>query len=49
MFALKAKYPEQIHLLRGAHEDRRMNKLYGLAEECSIRLNEDINDQNSVY
>jgi len=35
--------------VRGAHEERRMNKLFGFAEECSVRLNEDINDPSSVY
>lgn len=49
LFALKIKFPESIHLLRGAHEDRRMNKIFGLGEECVIRLGEDINDPNSVY
>lgn len=34
LFALKVRYPDQIHLLRGKHDDRRMNKIFGFAEEC---------------
>ena len=30
LFALKLKYPDQIHLLRGCHEDIRLNRVYGL-------------------
>lgn len=26
-----------------------MNKLFGFAEECALRLGEDTNDPNSVY
>ena len=29
LFALKLKYPEQVHILRGCHEDARLNKVYG--------------------
>lgn len=29
LFALKLKYPDQIHLLRGCYEDIRINKIYG--------------------
>lgn len=49
LFSLKLKYPDQIHLIRGAHEERRVNRLFGFGEECSVRLNEDINDPSSVY
>lgn len=49
LLALKLKYPDQLHLLRGAHEDRKVNKLYGFAEECEKRLGEDINDPGSIY
>lgn len=34
LFALKLKYPDSIHLLRGAHEDREVNKAEGLGTEC---------------
>jgi protein phosphatase len=36
-------------LLRGSHEDSKVNRLFGLAEECAVRMNENINDPNSVY
>eukprot|EP00331_Platyophrya_macrostoma_P003524 CAMPEP_0176424724 /NCGR_PEP_ID=MMETSP0127-20121128/10992_1 /TAXON_ID=938130 /ORGANISM="Platyophrya macrostoma, Strain WH" /LENGTH=808 /DNA_ID=CAMNT_0017805805 /DNA_START=70 /DNA_END=2496 /DNA_ORIENTATION=+ len=49
LLALKLKYPDQLHLLRGAHEDRKVNKLCGFAEECEKRLGEDINDPGSIY
>jgi len=35
--------------LRGNHEDIKMNKIYGLGDECAIKLNENINDKNSVF
>ena len=38
LFALKIKFPDHIHLIRGRHEDIRVNKLYGFAEECAIRM-----------
>lgn len=44
LFALKLKYPDQVHLVRGAHEERKINRLFGFGEECSVRLNEDISD-----
>lgn len=49
LFALKLKFPDQVHLIRGAHEERKLNKIFGFAEECAIRLSEDINNINSVY
>lgn len=35
LMALKLKYPKQIFLLRGNHEDRTVNKHLGLAQECA--------------
>ncbi len=35
--------------MRGNHEDLKVNKIYGLGEECAIRLGEDINNINSVF
>ena len=49
LLALKLKYPDQIHLLRGAHEDIKVNRVYGFAEECERRLGENINEPNSIY
>ncbi len=37
LFALKLKYPDQIHILRGCHEDLRLNKALG-KEVCNIRF-----------
>jgi protein phosphatase len=49
LFALKVKYPDQIHLLRGNHDDIKMNRIFGFAEECAFRLGEDVDDDNSVF
>ena len=34
LIALKIKYPERIHLIRGNHEDRRTNSGFGFFDEC---------------
>lgn len=49
LMALKLKYPDHIHLLRGKHEDICLNRICGLGEECSMRLGENINDPNSAF
>jgi hypothetical protein len=49
LLALKLKNPDQIHMLRGHHEDKKINKIYGFADECHLKFNEDIMDPGSVY
>ncbi|CAD2100999.1 protein phosphatase containing kelch-like domains, putative [Plasmodium vinckei lentum] len=49
LFALKCKYPKQIHLIRGNHEDMAINSLYGFQEECKRRLKEDVDDKSSCW
>ena len=49
LMALKLKYPKQIFLLRGNHEDKNVNRYLGFGEECAKRLGEDINLQSSVF
>lgn len=49
LMALKIKYPDHIHLLRGRHEDSAVNRACGLGEECSSRLGENITDPQSVF
>ena len=41
LMALKIKYPTQIHLLRGNHEDRWINSAFGFQTELINRLNDD--------
>ena len=49
LMALKLKYPKQIFLLRGNHEDKSVNRYLGFGEECTKRLEEDITQPNSVF
>jgi len=49
LMALKIKFPNQIHLLRGNHEDIAINQAFGFAEECAGRLDDDVNEDSSVF
>lgn len=49
LMALKVKYPDKIHLLRGNHEDRSINVGFGFALECYQRLKESPDQTNSVF
>lgn len=49
LLALKLKFPAHIHLLRGSHEDRKINQAEGLFTECQMRLKEDPAAPQSVF
>ena len=49
LMALKVKFPDKIHLLRGNHEDKWINNAFGFAEECGNRLGEDPSEPDSVF
>ena len=44
LMALKIKFPNQIHLLRGNHEDRWINSVFGFQTELCERLKDDIDN-----
>ena len=38
LFSLKIKFPDNIVLLRGGHEDRQINKVMGFGDECALKF-----------
>ena len=38
LLALKVVYPEQVHLIRGNHEDSQINLNFGFRDECADKI-----------
>ena len=49
LMALKVKYPDQIHLIRGNHEDILINSGFGFQNECQGRLHDDSDNDDSLF
>lgn len=39
LLAFKVRYPDKVFLLRGNHEDAKINRIYGFYDECKRRFN----------
>ena len=49
LLALKVRYPDHIYIVRGHHEDININSVFGLAEECDKRLNDNYKTENPIF
>ena len=49
LIALKVKYPNNIYLIRGNHEDINVNSFNGLSDECKEKLNDNIKSPDSIF
>ena len=49
LMALKVKYPDQIHLIRGNHEDILINSGFGFQNECQGRLHDESENDDSLF
>merc|ERR1719489_29441 len=49
LFALKTRWPDRIHLIRGNHEDSVINSIYGFKDESRLRLKENPDHPDSCW
>ena len=49
LLSLKILYPEQIHLIRGNHQDSQINVGFGFRDECAEKLDEEPEHETSVF
>ena len=49
LMALKIKFPDTVHLLRGNHEDLWINRSFGFYDECERRMQETPDLPDSIF